>query len=135
MRNPDRRDRRSVHERPDPGRHGQAGTSVITATNGTVTKTVTATCKVPEIKITNLSYENASVNVGDEGLVIELDITPEDGNTPIYYTSTDTGVFTVEKDGSKNNKCTITGVADGTASLICTTGEVTLIIQVVVDVT
>lgn len=113
----------------------QAGTSVITASNGTVNKTITATCKVPEVKITNLSYENASVNVGDEGLAIELDITPADGNSPIYYTSTDTGVFTVEKDATKNNKCTITGVADGTASLICTTGEVTLIIQVVVDVT
>ena len=113
----------------------QAGTSVITATNGTVSKTVTATCKVPETKITSLSYSSASVEVGDSGLAIELTVNPEDGNTPIYYTSTDTGVFTVEKDASKNNKCTLTGVADGTASLICTTGEVTLIIQVVVDVT
>lgn len=113
----------------------QAGTSVITATNGTVSKTITATCKVPEVKITSLSYDNASVNVGNDGLAIELEVTPADGNTPIYYTSTDTGVFTVAKDGTKNNKCTLTGVADGTASLICTTGEVTLIIQVVVDVT
>ena len=113
----------------------QAGTSIITATNGTVSATVTATCKNPETKITSLSYSSASVTVGDEGLSIELTVNPEDGNTPIYYTSTDTGVFTVEKDASKNNKCTLTGVADGTASLICTTGEVTLIIQVVVDVT
>ena len=33
-----------------------------------------------------------------------------------------------------NNKCTITGVGDGTATLIATTGEVTALITVTVDV-
>lgn len=112
----------------------QAGTSVITATNGTVSKTITATCKVPEVVITSLTPENASVSVADGStLDITLAVAPENGNSPIYYTSTDTTIFTVEKDATDNNKCTITGVDAGTASLICTTGEVTTIIQVTVS--
>ncbi len=111
----------------------QAGTSVITATNGTASATITARCEETPVRINALIPTEASVSVADGStLDITLVVDPVDGNTPIYYTSTDTSVFTVAKDDTDNNKCTITGVDSGTASLICTTGEVTTIIQVTV---
>lgn len=110
----------------------QAGTSVITATNGTVSETVTATCKVPEIEITEITGDDTATVVADATKVLTFGIVPTTGNSPIYYYSSDTSVFTVEKDGTNNNKCTITGVAAGTALLIVTTGNVTKIVTVTV---
>lgn len=110
----------------------QAGTSVITATNGTVSATVTATCKVPEIEITNLSGSDVSV-VKNQTANVTLSVTPNDGNTPIYYYSSNTSVFTVAKSLTDNNKATITaGASAGSALLICTTGNVSTIIPVTV---
>lgn len=110
----------------------QAGSSVITATNGTVSKTVTAVCQVPEIKITALEGSAVSV-VKEQTANVTLEVTPEDGNTPIYYYSSDTSVFTVAKSLTDNNKATITAGANaGSALLICTTGEVQTIIEVTV---
>ena len=110
----------------------QAGSSVITATNGTVSATVTAICKVPEIEIEDISGTSEISLVADATGSIEFTVTPTDGNTPIYYYSSDTSVFTVEKDSEKNNKCTLTGVAAGTAILIATTGNVSKIVEVTV---
>ena len=112
-----------------------AGSSVITASDGTNSDTITITCAAPEIKITDLTPPAVSINVGDSPESITFTVTPADGNTPIYYTSTDTTKFTVAKDASLNNKCTVTGVADGTATLIATTGEVTSLVTINVDVT
>ena len=110
----------------------QAGTSVITATNGTVSKTVTATCAEPEEPITDITGDSTATVVADATKALTFTITPEDGNTPIYYYSSDISTFTVAKDDTDNNKCTITGVAAGTALLIVTTGDVTHIVTVTV---
>ena len=112
-----------------------AGSSVITATDGTNSDTITITCEPTPVKITGLTPPAASISLGDTPEAVTFTVTPANGNTPIYYTSSNESYFTVEKDASKNNKCTVTGVADGTATLIATTGEVTSLITVTVDVT
>lgn len=109
------------------------GSSTITATDGTNSDTLAITVAPAEIKITKLTPPAETISVTTTEAVT-FTVTPADGNTPIYYTSSNDAIFTVEKDASKNNKCTITGVADGTATLIATTGEVTALITVTVDV-
>lgn len=109
------------------------GLSTITASDGSHSDTLAITVAPKEIKITGLSagVEEISVTTTE---TLTLTVTPADGNTPIYYTSSNDAIFTVSKDASKNNKCTITGVSDGTATLICTTGEITCLVTVNVDV-
>lgn len=109
------------------------GSTTITATDGTNTDTLTITVAPTEIKITKLTPPSETISVTTSEAVT-FTVTPADGNTPIYYTSSNDAIFTVEKDASQNNKCTITGVADGIATLIATTGEVTALITVTVDV-
>lgn len=109
------------------------GSSTITATDGTNSDTLAITVAPAEIKITKLTPPSETLTVTTTEAVT-FTVTPADGNTPIYYTSSNAAIFTVAKDASKNNKCTITGVADGTATLIATTGEVTALITVTVDV-
>lgn len=108
------------------------GSTTLTAETSTgISKEITVLVANPEIIISDLDAGTVEVTVAEgdtEG--IELTVTPANGNTPIFYTSSNTEVFTVEKDETANNKCTITGVADGSATLIATTGKVTELITV-----
>lgn len=110
-----------------------AGTSVITATDGTYSDTLTVTCAEPEIAITGLTPEVATVTLAAAATEdLTVTVAPSGGNTPIYYTSSNTSVFTVAKSATANNECTITGVGAGSASLFITTGAVTALVTVTV---
>lgn len=90
----------------------------------------------PEVAITGLSFNTASITIDEVGDVEGLDIitTPATANTPaITFSSGDEDVFTVEKDGDKHCKVTATG--EGTATLTATAGSVTTSISVVIPTT
>ena len=111
-----------------------AGTSVITASDGTNSDTLTVTCAATEIKITGLSPVTQTLTVtGATTEDVSVTVTPTDGNTPIYYTSSNPAIFTVAKSSTKNNEATVTGVGNGTGTLIITTGELTALVQVTVS--
>lgn len=107
------------------------GTSIISATDGTKTATITVTVADALIPITDIDAGVASITL-DTTETLEFTITPATGNSPITYSSSSEAVFTVEK-GDANNKAVLTEVGAGSATLIATTGTVTCLVGVTVS--
>ena len=57
--------------------------------------------------------------VEEASKAVTFTLTPADATSDLSYSSSDESVFTVEADSTNKNKCTITGVEAGTASLTC----------------
>lgn len=115
-----------------------AGTSVLTASctneaGETVSGTVTVTVSAEPIVITDLDFGVSSVTL-DTTETLELTVTPTGGNTPVIeYSSSNEEVFTVEPVEGYPNKCTLTEVGAGSATLTATTGSVSAIVTVTVE--
>lgn len=86
------------------------------------------------VPYTSLSFgtEEVEVSVDDtEGL--DIVALPTRADAEITYESDDTNTFTVEKDSTNERHCTITGVAEGTATLIATSGSVSTRVTIKVN--
>jgi uncharacterized protein YjdB len=88
----------------------------------------------PTVTITGLGYTGDALAIpvgGSESA--RVDVTPVTGNNPaIVFTSSDTDVATVSADPANPARVIISGVADGTATITATSGNVTATISVTV---
>ena len=67
-----------------------------------------------------------------ETFTLHVTTTPSNADAPITYTSSDETVATVEKKDGHNKQVLVTALAEGTATLTATCGEVTETIEVTV---
>ena len=109
------------------------GDTILTISDGTLSdsKSIDITTKI--IPITWISDDLTEISLTTED-TLTFSIRPTDANQPLYFISSNNAVFTATKDELNNTKVTLTPVADGTAELIVTTGSLTHIITVNVDV-
>ena len=86
----------------------------------------------PTVTITGLGYTGSALTIpvgGSESA--RVDVTPVTGNNPaIVFTSSDTNVATVSADPANPARVIVSGVADGTATITATSGNVTATISV-----
>lgn len=88
-----------------------------------------------ETAITGLDFAkpNGVTVAKEESTDITINVTPYQANTPVItYESSDTDVATVVADENDDRKITITGVAEGTAVITATAGNVTTTLNVTV---
>lgn len=93
---------------------------------------------MPEVPITGLKFDKEDTTIITAGGTDTAIVTPTPVNatTPdtITFTSSDSKVATVVADSENPYKCTITAVADGTATITATAGNVSTTLSVTVDI-
>ena len=93
---------------------------------------------MPEVPITGLKFDKEDTTIITAGGTDTAIVTPTPVNatTPdtITFTSSDSDVATVVADSANPYKCTITAVADGTATITATAGNVSTTLSVTVDI-
>ena len=103
--------------------------------NAKVFATGEATVNPTSIKFKKNGEYITTLAVGDTPIDVEVETVPFSANASITYASSASGKATVAKKNSQNKVITVTGVADGSANITGTVGEVTGTLAVTVDVT
>lgn len=89
----------------------------------------------PKVQVQGLDYNNTTsitLEVGAEE-VMEINVTPMNANFPkIQYTSSDEKIAIVDKTTGTDRHCKVTAVAQGTATITATSGNISTSFEVTV---
>lgn len=86
---------------------------------------------LPTLNISSMAFASATASVGaDEEITLTLNTTPFTATQTVTFTSSDTNEEVIEIEKVDDRHVKVTGVAEGTATITATAGEVTATISV-----